>query len=114
MKNIRSEARCTNANGRDISTEMREPFGSGMDHGREAVAIRGVSFRVPIPEPGRFQACSASAESFQGNDADNANDGKFRVLKKPCTFSVRVADEAVKGTREQLYTNFAARVSHFC
>jgi hypothetical protein len=27
------------------------------------------------------------------------------VLKKPCTFSVRVATEAVKGTREQLYTN---------
>ena len=41
MKNISSEARCTNANGRDISTEMREPFGSGMDHPREAVAIKG-------------------------------------------------------------------------
>jgi hypothetical protein len=27
------------------------------------------------------------------------------VLKKPCTFSVRGANVAVKGTREQLYTN---------
>jgi len=50
MKKIKSEARCTKANGKDISTEMREPLGSGIDHAREAVAIKSVSFRVSIPE----------------------------------------------------------------
>jgi hypothetical protein len=31
--------------------------------------------------------------------------GLFLVLKKPCTFSVRIATQPVKGTREQLYTD---------
>jgi hypothetical protein len=48
MKNISNDAICTSANGKDISTEIREPLGRGIDHAREAVAMLGVSFRVRI------------------------------------------------------------------
>jgi hypothetical protein len=35
------------------------------------------------------------------------------VLKRPCTFSVRVANEPVKGTPEQLYTNLQREIHTF-
>src|SRR5260370_4259256 len=40
MKKINSEARCTSAKGNERRTEIREPFGSGIDKYREAEAIR--------------------------------------------------------------------------
>jgi hypothetical protein len=66
-----NDAICTSANGRDITTEIREPLGSGIDHAREAVAILGVSFRVRI-QLDALKAYSANAESLQANDVDAA------------------------------------------
>jgi hypothetical protein len=46
MKKMRREARCTSTKGKESRTEIREPFGSGMDKKREAEAIRQ-NLRVP-------------------------------------------------------------------
>src|ERR1700732_5611463 len=66
-----TEAICTSATGKDIITEIREPLGRGIDHGREAVAILGVSFRVRMRRDA-LKAYSANAESLQANDVDAA------------------------------------------
>ena len=71
MKNISKDAICTSANGKDITTEIREPLGNGIDHAREAVAILGVSFRVRMRQDA-LKAYSANAESLQANDVDAA------------------------------------------
>jgi hypothetical protein len=52
-------------------TEIREPFGNGIDQGREAVAIRCVSFRAHSPKRGAFRAFPANAESIQADVAEN-------------------------------------------
>ena len=64
---MKSEAIWTKAKGKDIITEIREPFGSGIDQVLEAVAIRR-SFCV---HNGRFHAFSANAESVKADDAEN-------------------------------------------
>src|ERR1700686_674532 len=99
MKNISNDAICTSANGKDITTEIREPFGSGIDHAREAVAILGVSFRVRI-QLDALKAYSANAESLQANDVDAA---EMSGIEEPCAISLRSDIAAVKGTVGQLY-----------
>src|ERR1700737_1873053 len=83
MKKIKSEVRCTKAKGKDISTEMREPFGSGIDQGRGAVAILR-SFRV------HRDACMLACETRIVRRT-------IQVLKS-CNTSVRAPNEAVNST----------------
>ena len=85
-----NDARCTNANGKDIITEIREPFGSGMDQGREAVAIRSISFRA---HTGRLFAHFLRTQSQFRQTLR-----KIRVIS-----SLRARREAVKSTVEHLY-----------
>jgi hypothetical protein len=81
MKNISKEARCTSANGNDIITEIRDPFGSGIDQGREAVAIRCVSFRAQISN-GALVAYPANAVSIQAGIAENQVNSSLRALHR--------------------------------
>jgi hypothetical protein len=89
MKNISNEARCTNANGRDITTEIREPFGNGMDQGREAVAIRCVSFRAHISKRALF-----------AHFLHTWTESRRTLRKTRVIYSLRALHGAVKGTVE--------------
>jgi hypothetical protein len=74
MKNIKSEATCTNAKGKDIITEIREPFGSGIDQPREAVAIRRVLSASLVDASAHFLRTQSHIRQTMYDDAENPDD----------------------------------------
>jgi hypothetical protein len=79
-------------------TEMREPLGKGIDQAREAVAIRGISFCVQVPEQdASLHFLQTRSHHFWQNDATMQTTRKTRVIS-----SLRSVLETVKGTVEQL------------
>jgi hypothetical protein len=55
-------------------SEIREPFGSGIDQGREAVAIRCISFRTHVPQQGALCAFPANVDAILADVAENLSD----------------------------------------